>query len=188
MTHQFKFTNTELDGLKIIEPFYAEDNRGIYIKSFEKEIFTAHGFPSNVHEICSTISSKGVLRGLHFLYKNPQAKLVRCTYGALFDVTIDLRANSPTYGKWHGELMTHKTMKMLFIPAGFAHGSLSLVDDTILSYHSDAPYLPDSDGGIRWNDPLFNVEWPFEEYGIKEPILSDKDKALPFLDGYTVKL
>ena len=188
MVHQFEFHDTGIEGLKVIEPFYAQDNRGVYIKAFEKDIFASQGLPGNVHEICSTISSKGVLRGLHFLYKNAQAKLVMCTHGALFDVTIDLRANSRTYGKWHGELMTVKDMKMLFIPAGFAHGSLSLVDDTILSYYSDAPYLPDSDGGIKWDDPLFNVEWPFKEYDIKEPILSDKDKALPYLQSFTVKL
>ena len=178
----FDFQTTSISGLALIAPMCVPDNRGYLSKSFEKSIFAAHGIDLSPWEELRSCSRKGVLRGLHFQRRCSQDKLVQVLRGAVYDVAVDLREGSPTFGKWEGFYLTAENRRMLYIPKGFAHGFLSLEEDTLLSYLCGDRYDPESDGGIRWNDPEIGVEWPLEEAG--EMILSDKDAALPTLAEY----
>lgn len=179
---QFIFQGTSIDRLTIITPFYAPDNRGYLSKPFEKSVFAAHGIELSPWEELRSFSKRGVLRGLHFQRRYSQDKLVQVLHGAVYDVAVDLRENSETFGKWEGFYLTAENRQMLYIPKGFAHGFLALEDDTLFSYLCGDRYDPESDGGIRWNDPQLSVQWPLERIG--NPILSDKDAILPLLKEY----
>ncbi len=185
MKSDFHFRETKIQGLTLIEPFFLPDERGHFIKWFEKSIFKTHGITLNPYESFDSLSSEGVIRGLHFQKKHWQSKLVRCLSGELFDVAIDLRKASPTFGKWEGFYLSNKNRNMLFIPEGFAHGFLSLKDGTITSYLCGNKYDPECDGGIRWDDPEIKVNWPLEKIS-KAVITSDRDNALPFLRQLTL--
>lgn len=173
----FQSTDTTLPGLKRITPFYAEDRRGWFMKIFEKGIFEAYGISCSPFETFYTHSRKGTLRGLHFQRRHSQDKLVQVLHGAVYDVAVDLRTGSPTFGKWEGFYLTAENRQMLYIPKGFAHGFLALEDDTLFSYLCGDRYDPETDGGIRWDDPQLGIEWPLER--VEKIILSDKDARLP---------
>ena len=176
----FTFMPTEIFGLTLIQPFCAPDDRGYLSKPFEKSIFEEHGIFLSPWEELRSHSHKGVLRGLHFQRRHSQDKLVQVLRGAVYDVAVDLRENSPTFGKWEGFELTAENRKMLYIPKGFAHGFLALEEDTLFSYLCGDRYDPESDGGIRWDDPKLAVTWPLDR--VDRVILSEKDAALPALE------
>lgn len=171
---------TSLEGAYIIKPKVFEDERGFFAETYSKKKFEEAGIMADfVQDNHSLSVTKGVLRGLHF--QNPpdaQAKLVRATKGAVYDVIVDLRKDSPTFGKWEGFELSDKNFWMLFVPRGFAHGFCTLEDYTEFQYKCDNFYAPESEGGIIWNDPDLKIFWPVEN-----PILSEKDaKAQKFAD------
>ena len=173
----FRFINTTIEGLMNIEPHYFSDERGYFIKDFEKETFANNGLPTNFYEINESKSKKGTLRGLHFQNKHSQGKLIRIIKGAVYDVAVDLRKGSKTFGKWEGFYLSEDKHNMLYIPEYFAHGFLTLEDDTIFSYKCTNKYSPEHDSGIIWNDGDLAIDWPLEHFGGKV-ILSDKDAKL----------
>ncbi|SHH27044.1 dTDP-4-dehydrorhamnose 3,5-epimerase [Thermosipho atlanticus] len=185
---KFKKVSTPIEGLYIIEPTVFGDNRGFFMESWNKKEFSEIGLDIDFVQDNHSRSKKGVLRGLHFQVKYPQGKLVRVVKGIVFDVAVDLRKNSPTFGKWYGVILSEENKKMFYIPEGFAHGFLVLSDEADFLYKTTEYYYPEYDAGVIWNDPDINIKWPFEEYGIKEPILSEKDKKLPQLKEIVKKL
>lgn len=182
MMSSFSFQNALLSGLRLITPFYAEDDRGFFLKSFERDIFKKNGVDIQGFEVFYTNSVKGTVRGLHFQRKNFQDKLVQVLHGAAYDVAVDLREGSETFGKWVGFELTAENRQMLYIPKGFAHGFLALEEDTLFSYLCGDRYDPVLDGGIRWDDPQIGVTWPLDQ--VDKPILSEKDAALPTLADF----
>lgn len=178
--------DTSLPDLRLICPFYTEDERGSFLKAFERDIYLRHGIDMRIFETFYTRSAKGTVRGLHFQRRHSQDKLVQVLRGAVYDVAVDLREGSETFGKWEGFYLTAENRQLLYIPKGFAHGFLALDEDTLFSYLCGDRYDPESDGGIRWNDPQLVINWPLER--VEKVILSDKDAALPgfqaFLEQY----
>lgn len=183
----FEFFDTEIDGLKIIKPHIYVDHRGIYKKNYEKNVFFENGITCEFSESSDLYSAKGALRGLHYQTVDSQAKLIHVISGTLFDVALDLRKDSPTYGKYHTELLIDKEQKVVFIPEGFAHGFISLTDNTIFSYQCSGRYIPSACGGILWNDPDLNIPYPLKEYGIEKVITTEKDANWDTLAEYTSK-
>ena len=175
----FKFQRTSISNLLQITPFLALDARGYLSKPFEKSIFAEHGIELTPWEELRSCSQRGVLRGLHFQRRHSQDKLVQVLHGAVYDVAVDLREGSATFGKWEGFYLTAENRQMLYIPKGFAHGFLALEEDTLFSYLCGDRYDPESDGGIRWNDPHLAIDWPLDR--VERLIVSDKDTALPTL-------
>lgn len=182
----FRFQETSIPNLLQITPLFAPDHRGFLSKTFEKSIFVEHGINIVSWEELRSCSRKGVLRGLHFQRRYSQDKLVQVLHGAAYDVAVDLRTGSETYGKWEGFYLTAENRQMLYLPKDFAHGFLVLEDDTLLSYLCGDRYDPESDGGIRWNDPQLAIHWPLEK--VENVILSEKDSALPLLADYKSKV
>ena len=174
----FTIRETPIKGLLIIEPKIFGDNRGYFLEVFNKKDFLANGIKVNFVQDNESSSTKGVLRGLHFQIKHPQAKLVRVIKGEVFDVAVDLRKSSPTYGKHFGLVLSESNKQMFFIPKGFAHGFLVLSDSATFQYKCDDFYHPEDEGGIRYDDPTLNVSWPTSE----KLILSEKDLKLPIFD------
>lgn len=173
----FAFQPTSIEGLTKITPFCAPDERGYLSKTFERAIFQDHGIDLSPWEELRSYSHKGVLRGLHFQRSHCQDKLVQVLSGAVYDVAVDLRVGSPTFGRWEGFTLTADGQEMLYIPKGFAHGFLALEEGTLFNYLCGERYDPASDGGIRWNDPDLAVPWPLERVG--QPVVSGKDQAFP---------
>lgn len=173
----FKFVETEIEGVYIIEPQVHGDNRGYFCEVYKKSVFDDNHLTINFVQDNESKSKKGVLRGLHFQKKHPQAKLVRVIEGEVFDVAVDLRKNSPTYGKWVGVVLSGDNKKMFLIPKGFAHGFLCLSDTATFSYKCDEYYHPEDEGGILWDDPDIGIEWP-KQINV---YLSDKDAKNPTL-------
>lgn len=171
------FIKTFIDGVYVIEPKVFGDNRGYFMETYNKKDFEKEGINIDFVQDNQSKSKKGVLRGLHFQKKFPQAKLVRILEGEVFDVAVDLRENSSTYGKWFGIVLSEENKKQLLIPKGFAHGFVVLSDTAVFTYKCDDFYHPEDEGGIIWNDPSINVLWPYKG----DLLLSDKDKELPFL-------
>lgn len=180
----FEFKNTEMDGLLLITHHYYSDDRGTYKKFYEKKTFFENGVTCEFTESSDLCSKKGALRGLHYQTEDSQAKLIHVISGIIFDVALDLRENSPTFGCCHTELLKSTENKAVFIPEGFAHGFIALTDDVIFSYQSSGRYRPEECGGIRWNDPNLSIPWPLEEYGVKEIIVTEKDSNWPTLTEY----
>lgn len=174
---EFKFIKTDIDGVYIIEPTMFGDVRGYFTETYNKEVFDKHGLIYDFVQDNQSRSKKGVLRGLHFQRRHPQAKLVRVLEGEVFDVAVDLRAGSKTYGKWTGVVLSARNMRQFLIPRGFAHGFLVLSDYATFAYKCDDFYHPEDEGGLLWNDPQIGVEWGYEG----EVILSEKDKTHPLL-------
>jgi dTDP-4-dehydrorhamnose 3,5-epimerase len=168
----FIFTETKIKGVYIIEPKIFGDHRGCFFEAYNEKDFKEAGLNYTFVQDNQSSSQKGVLRGLHFQKTHPQAKLARVIKGEVFDVAIDLRKNSTTYGKWVGELLSEENKKMLLVPRGFAHGILVTSDYAEFIYKCDELYHPEDEGGILWNDPNVAVDWP----DVGEVILSDKDK------------
>lgn len=173
-----KITKTKLDGAVIIEPDVFGDNRGFFMESWNKKKLEEAGlFYDFVQDNHSKSTVKGTLRGIHFQKGDKaQAKLVRCVKGAVLDVAVDLRKNSSTFKQWVSVELSAENKKQLLIPRGFGHGFVTLTDDVEFLYKADNYYAPEADAGIRWNDPDIGVEW-----GVENPILSEKDKKNPFL-------
>jgi dTDP-4-dehydrorhamnose 3,5-epimerase len=163
---------TALPGVLIIEPRVLGDERGFFMETWNAGGFAAAGLDLTFVQDNHSRSQKGVLRGLHFQNPGPQGKLVRVTNGAVFDVAVDLRASSPTFGQWVGVDLSAANKRMLWVPEGFAHGFLTLQPDTDFLYKCTAPYAPQSEFTLAWDDPAVGIEWPVA--GL-DPIISDKD-------------
>ena len=161
----FKFEPGKLDGVKIVYPFYIRDERGYFLKSFERDVFRANGIDFDVHEDFESSSRKGVVRGLHFQSREPQSKLVRAVRGKIFDVVVDLRPQSATFGKWEGVYLDSEIQNALLIPAGFAHGFMVVSENALVSYKCCGKYLKEYDAGIIWNDPDIGIDWPYSQVG-----------------------
>lgn len=182
---KFKAKNMELvkttiDGLLIIKPDVFKDERGYFFESYNKERFAKAGLNMDFVQDNESKSDKGVLRGLHF-QKPPfaQGKLVRVIKGSVMDVAVDLRKDSPTYGKWESVVLTEDNKLQFWIPEGFAHGFVALEDNTIFNYKCTNVYNKESEGSILWNDPDININW-----SIDNPILSEKDKISPLFKNF----
>ena len=175
------FAETRLKGAYIIEPARLEDERGFFARTFCHREFAEHGIAFNFVQCnISFNEQKGSLRGMHYQVKpHAEAKLVRCTMGAIYDVIIDLRVDSPTFSQWISAELTARNRKMLFVPEGFAHGFQTLEDDTEVFYHMSRDHHPESSRGIRWEDPAIGIRWPRAN-----PTVSERDRALPCLDAH----
>lgn len=158
----------------MIEPTVFGDNRGYFMETYNYKEFKEAGLDMIFVQDNQSKSRKGVLRGLHFQHNFPQGKLVRVTKGEVFDVAVDLRKKSKTYGKWYGVILSEENKKQLYIPEGFAHGFLVLSDEAEFVYKCTDYYHPEDEGGIRWDDPDIGIEWPLQQ--IEEVLLSEKDK------------
>lgn len=170
-------TTTPLEGLWVIEPHVFNDNRGYFFESYNQNTFFQNGIKENFVQDNQSMSNRGVLRGLHYqLYPHAQTKLVRVIQGAVFDVAVDLRKKSPTFGKWHGEILSAQNQKQMLIPKGFAHGFLVLENQTVFFYKCDAFYDKSTDRGIKFDDPEIGIHWNFN---LAELIISEKDLAAP---------
>ena len=173
----FKFIETSIKDVYIIEPKKYGDNRGYFMETYKEKDFKEAGLLYNFVQDNQSKSKKGVLRGLHFQKTYPQAKLVRCIEGEVFDVCVDLRKDSPTYGKWEGVVLSSELGNQFMIPRGFAHGFVVLSDTATFCYKCDELYHPEDEGGIMYNDPEVGIDWPYKD----EPLLSEKDKKHPSL-------
>jgi dTDP-4-dehydrorhamnose 3,5-epimerase len=173
----FIFTETKIKGVYIIDVKTYGDHRGYFMETYKESDFKATGLDYRFVQDNQSSSRKGVLRGLHFQINHPQAKLVRALKGEVFDVAVDLRKGSETYGKWVGVLLSEENHRQFMIPRGFAHGFLVVSDYAEFAYKCDELYHPEDEGGIIWNDPDIGIEWPT----VETIILSDKDKKHPTL-------
>ena len=172
----------EVEGLKIITPTVFGDSRGYFMESYNYNDFKEAGIDHVFVQDNQSASKKGVLRGLHFQKNYPQDKLVRVIKGEVYDVAVDLREGSETFGKWHGVLLSEENKKQFFVPKGFAHGFLVLSDYAEFCYKCTDFYHPNDEGGLMWNDPDIGIEWPISE-GM-EIILSEKDKVHGGIKAY----
>ena len=175
---KFKKLNTKLKDVYILEPIVFEDERGFFMESYNRKDFEEIGLNYNFVQDNHSLSIKsGVLRGIHFqLNPKAQTKVVRCLSGAIYDVVVDLRKNSETFGKWIGVILTAESKRQIVVPKGFGHAILTLVPNSEILYKVDEFYSPELDRTLRWNDPDLNIDWP-----ISNPILSEKDKNAPLL-------
>lgn len=171
---KIKVTTCDIEGLYVIEPTVFKDERGYFIETYNQNDFKEAGLNMTFVQDNQSMSVKGVLRGLHFQKQYPQGKLVRAVRGTVFDVAVDLRSDSKTYGKWFGVTLSAENKKQFYIPEGFAHGFLVLSDEAEFAYKCTDFYHPDDEGGLLWSDPEIGVDWPIEP-GM-ELIISDKDK------------
>ena len=176
---KFEVVHTIFDGLIIIKPKVFRDERGFFLEVWNEKDFSEIGLDIKFVQDNHSRSFRGVLRGLHFQYPYPQGKLVRVVRGKIFDVAVDLRKNSKTFGKWFGIYLSDEDLKMFYIPSGFAHGFLVLSDVADVLYKTTEFYYQEYDRGIIWNDDTINVTWPIEESGVSHPIVSKKDANLP---------
>lgn len=176
---KFQVTETGIKDLVVIEPTVFGDNRGYFMETYSEREFAEVGLTMKFVQDNQSKSKKGVLRGLHFQINHPQGKLVRVLSGEVFDVAVDLRKGSASYGKWFGVRLSAENKKMFFVPENFAHGFLVLSDEAEFCYKCTDFYAPGDEGGILYSDPDIGINWPLE--GIDEVILSDKDKVHPLL-------
>ncbi|MEK4046465.1 dTDP-4-dehydrorhamnose 3,5-epimerase [Paenibacillus sp. FSL H8-0048] len=174
-----KFIKTHLEDVLVVEPAVFGDHRGWFMETYSEAKFHEQELRYQfVQDNQSYSAVKGTLRGLHFqLNPKAQTKLVRCTRGSIFDVAVDIRQGSPSYGKWYGIELNAENKKQLLIPKGFAHGFMTLTEDVEVQYKCDELYAPECDGGILWNDPDIAIEWPIDVI----PVLSAKDEQAPLL-------
>lgn len=183
---KFKRVETGIKDLIVIEPIVFGDNRGFFMESYSKKDFSEIGIDVEFVQDNHSKSKKGVLRGLHFQTQHVQGKLVRVTAGSVLDIAVDLRKDSPTFGKYYLVELTADNKKMFYIPSGFAHGFLTLEDNTEFQYKCTDYYTPEFDSGVLWNDSDIGIEWNFEKYGLsaEEILLSDKDKKQQTLQEF----
>jgi dTDP-4-dehydrorhamnose 3,5-epimerase len=170
----FKFINTEIKGVYIVETKVFGDNRGYFMETYNYNDFKEAGLDMEFVQDNQSKSTKGVLRGLHFQKKHSQGKLVRVTKGKVFDVGVDLRDGSETYGKWVGVELSEENKKQFYLPKGFAHGFLVLSDEAEFCYKCTDFYHPEDEGGLIWDDPNIGIKWPLS--GINKIVFSEKDK------------
>lgn len=176
-----KIISLAIPDVKLIEPDVFGDNRGFFMETYRADLFKEAGIPTNFVQDNMSSSRKGVLRGLHF-QKDPysQGKLVRVVRGEVFDVAVDLRKGSPYFGKWVGDLLSEENKKSLYVPQGFAHGFCVVSDEAVFHYKCTEFYHPEAEGGLRYDDPTVNVEWPLPDL---PKITSPKDEKAPFLEN-----
>jgi dTDP-4-dehydrorhamnose 3,5-epimerase len=184
MIQNFSFEKLYLEGSYLIKPFVADDERGYFIKDYSKEIFEANGISHDLKEVFYTNSHKGVIRAIHFQKINQQPKLVRCVSGKIFDVIVDLRSDSPTFGEWRGFYLSEENKHQLYVPKHFGHGYLVL-EPSIVSYKCAEKFYGEYDDGIMWNDPDIGIDWPL--HLIDQVILSEKDKCLQSFEQFKSK-
>ena len=180
---KFKKNETSIEGVYVIEPTVFGDERGYFMETYSETEFAEIGINNKFVQDNQSKSRKGVLRGLHFQKQNSQAKLVRVIKGAVYDVAVDLRPGSPTYGKYEGVMLTEENKKMFMIPRGFAHGFLVLSDEAEFAYKCDDVYNHAAEGGLKWDDPAIGIKWP-EVPGMSpdEYLTSEKDALWPTLE------
>ena len=183
----FTFTDTSIEGVKIVDVNAYGDSRGYFMETYKQSDFVAGGIGCVFVQDNQSSSVRGVLRGFHFQIDHPQSKLVRVVSGKVFDVAVDLRKDSATYGKWEGVVLSAENKRQFFIPRGFAHGFLVLSDSAEFCYKCDDVFHPGDEGGLMWNDPKIGIEWPaldgddlFDE---SQLVLSDKDRRHPPLSA-----
>ena len=172
-----KVIDAELPGCKIIEPQVFGDSRGAFYESWNKARWAQHGLDLDFVQSNVSMSERGVLRGLHYQWPQPQGKLVSVLEGEVYDVAVDIRRGSPDFGRWTAVVLSAGNKRQLWIPEGFAHGFVVLSERAVFHYLCTAPYLREADAGIRWNDARLAIDWP-----VSAPLLSDKDEVSPFLD------
>ncbi|MDR2873610.1 MAG: dTDP-4-dehydrorhamnose 3,5-epimerase [Methanobrevibacter sp.] len=172
---KFNFINTKIEGVIILNPTCFEDDRGFFMETYNKQDFEDIGIVGEFVQDNHSKSSKGVLRGLHFQYNKPQGKLVRVISGKIYDVAVDLRKSSKTYGEYVDVVLSDENKKQFYIPPGFAHGFVALSDEVEFVYKCTDFYDGGDEGGIIWNDEDINIDWPLSEIGEENLILSDKD-------------
>ncbi|GGG19320.1 dTDP-4-dehydrorhamnose 3,5-epimerase [Paenibacillus aceti] len=173
-----KVTPLKLDGARIIEPIVHGDHRGFFMESYNEQVMEQLGVKYDFIQDNQSLSAEpGVLRGLHYqLNPKAQTKLIRVLTGAIYDLILDIRKSSPTFGQWVGVILTEYNKRQLLVPKGFAHGFCTLTPNTQVLYKVDEYYSPENDRGILWNDPALGIDWP-----VSEPLLSDKDRKHPTL-------
>jgi len=171
-----KVVETRLPGCVVIEPAVFDDGRGFFFESWNAERFAQHGLPTSFVQSNVSRSSKGVLRGLHYQWPRPQGKLVSVLEGEVYDVAVDIRRGSPTFGKWEAVLLSAENRKQFWIPEGFAHGFAVLSEQVLFNYLCTDVYVREADAALRWDDADIAVDWP-----ISAPILSTKDALAPYL-------
>jgi dTDP-4-dehydrorhamnose 3,5-epimerase len=171
-----KISQTSLKGVFIIEPDVFGDEHGFFLETYNQKRYHDFDIPSTFLQDNLSFSVKHTLRGLHYQIKNPQAKLVQVIVGEIFDVVVDLRPDSATFGKWEGVHLTDRNKQQVYIPEGFAHGFCVLSERALFMYKCSNFYNPDDEGGILWSDPNLQIDWP-----VKDPIISEKDKKFPRL-------
>lgn len=182
MANNFSCKSLKIEEVKLITPFCLEDDRGYFLKSIEKDIYNEWGLEAEIYETFETYSKKGVIRGLHFQTKNPQAKIVRVIKGEIRDVVVDLRVDSETFGEHIVVKLSDENRNILWVPPGFAHGFEVLSEDALVSYTCVGKYLKEYDTGIVWNDSALGIHWETEA-----PIVSVKDMQLPTFEEYKRK-
>lgn len=184
MHTDFSIQNLAIEGVKLITPFYIEDNRGYFLKSVEKDVFKEWGLDVDIYEDFESFSRKGVVRGLHFQTQEPQIKIVRAIYGTIHDIVVDLRKDSETFGQYADVILSDENHHSLWVPEGFAHGFEVLSENAIMSYKCIGRYLKGYDMGICWNDRDLGIKWK-----TAEPVVSERDAALmsfrEFVDKYS---
>lgn len=175
----FTFTKTAIDGVTVVDAKAYGDDRGYFMETYKREDFVAGGIDCDFVQDNQSASSQGVLRGLHFQVEHPQSKLVRVVEGEVFDVAVDLRPGSPTFGRWEGVVLSAENRRQFFVPRGFAHGFYVMSERAVFCYKCDDVYHPGDEGGLMWDDPAIGVAWPLVE-GV-EVNLSEKDtRHAPF--------
>jgi dTDP-4-dehydrorhamnose 3,5-epimerase len=167
---------TKLDGVVLLEPAVHGDERGFFVETYSREGWAEHGVEAEFVQHNHSRSGRGTLRGLHFQTEPGQAKLLRCARGAILDVAVDLRRDSPTYGQWEGHVLDDERHRQLFVPVGFAHGFVVLSDVADVAYLVSSYYDPATEAGIAWDDPDVGVDWQ-----VAEPLLSERDRSAPRL-------
>lgn len=172
-------SETSLEGVKIIEPKVFGDDRGFFMETWNLEAFDAAGLPSHFVQDNHSRSEQGVLRGLHYQIKQPQGKLVRVTRGEVFDVAVDLRKSSPTFGQWTGVVLSESNRKLFWVPPGYAHGFYVMSELADFQYKCTEYYAPEHERSLSWNDPAVGIEWPLVSGA--DPTLSAKDADCPAL-------
>lgn len=176
MQPQLKRIDTRLPGVCVVEPVVHGDARGYFFESFHAGKYAALGIDARFVQSNVSHSARGVLRGLHYQWPNPQGKLVSVLAGEVYDVAVDIRRGSPTFGRWEAAMLTSENHRQLWIPEGFAHGFCVVSEAATFMYQCTALYDPRADAGVRWNDAAIAIDWP-----VAEPLLSDKDRSSPFL-------
>ncbi len=171
-----KVIETDLPGCVVIEPAVFGDDRGFFFETWNADRYGEHGLPTKFVQSNVSSSARGVLRGLHYQWPNPQGKLVSVLEGEVYDVAVDIRRGSPHFGRWTAVVLSAENKRQLWIPEGFAHGFAVLSERALFSYLCTAQYDKAADAGVRWNDAAIGIDWP-----VSEPLLSDKDAKAPFL-------
>ncbi len=170
---------TSLAGVLLIEPRVFGDHRGFFSETWHAERYAEHGVPTRFAQDCASLSKKGTLRGIHLQRPSPQGKLVWVSRGEVWDVAVDLRSGSPTFGQWTAHTLSATNHRQLWIPEGCGHGFVVTSEEALFTYKCTAKYAPECERAIRWNDPGLNISWP-----IDDPILSDRDATAPSLEEF----